>query len=235
MMCRLVIVPAVISIAVLACGLAYGAPSIFGPTGVLLTPNAEVVGRGGLDVGAHFIDLDTPLTGDMDLAAYKATVGLSDRFEVTGAFLSVDNGAVGADQDEFIVHGKYQLVPSRSHGTSVAVGVIDLFEDALGDIVFYGALSRTADRDMTHKRLVRGTVGLAFADNIGGRGDDTEIFASLEVGVSNRVIGLVERFNDDLSFGGRIEIVQRLQIHVASVQAGGDREFLIGGAYHASW
>ncbi len=123
-------------VAVWMCGMAFGAPSMLGPTGTLVMPDAEVVGRGAIDFGAHFADGKLPFVGEGDFAAYKGTVGLSERFEITGALVTIDrpapaNGQTGSagvgprqavpialNVDEFIIHAKYQLISRPERTTS---------------------------------------------------------------------------------------------------------------------
>jgi hypothetical protein len=231
------------------CGLAHGAPSILGATGVLVTPNAEVVGKGALEVGAHFADGNVPFVGEAELGVYKGTVGLSERLELTGALVSVEReatvGAAGTgvgrrqngprkmDDDELTVHVKYKLVSPPGEGCCVAVGVMDLFQE-VADPILYAAVGRTAGDTEAGERLVRATAGLAFANDIGGSGDDEEFFSSLEAELSDRLMALLEFFGDDVSFGGRF-CIGDLNVDVASVESGGGREFVFGGAYRLSW
>jgi len=46
---------------------------------------------------------------------------------------------------------------------------------------------------------------------------------------------VVDHFSDDFSFGARAGIGSHLSLDVASVEAGGDRELLLGGAFNLSW
>lgn len=219
---------AVVLTVVLACSVAHGAPSLYGPTGILFTPNAEVVGASSLDIGAHFMEEDG---GDM--SAYKATVGVCDRAEVTGTLFSLENGG---DEDEFLVSAKAQVVSGEDNGLSVAIGGMDIFEQVAANAMWYVVATKTMGDAEADERVVQASVGLLISEHIDmDDDDDAQSFASIAAELCDRVTALVEMFGEDVSFGGRVSVGDNFNVDVASVEFYGHREFLVGGAYHVSF
>lgn len=148
------------------------APAVRGYTGVIMTPNTEVVGQHALDIAAHTFDVDN-LGGvpnlDASSTTFAATVGIIEGLEATVAVRALDMGVLivgpggppgGVPQleDEQIgLHLKYQVLGEPDDSLGLAVGVTDVFEqwdDFMGmgsigplslssaDIGFYGVVSK---------------------------------------------------------------------------------------------
>jgi hypothetical protein len=225
---RSAVVSGVVVAVVLACSVAHGAPSLFGPTGILFTPNAEVVGERSLDLGVHFVDID-----GADVAAYKGTAGVCEGAEISGAYVTAENGV---DEDEFLVSGKVQLVSGEENGVSVAVGGMDIFEELFSDAIWYVAATRTMGDPGEGDRVVQVTAGLAISRHIDMEdGDDAEFFASVAGELCDRATGVVEFFGDDISYGARVGVGDNFSVDVGSLEFYGEREFIIGGAYNLSF
>ncbi len=105
---------------VLAVGAQAGRQSYFGPTGLLLTPTAEIPGTLGFMGSAYFTD----------------DSGDTEAYSLTGGFMTFEGSIAKLEGDgtETLLDLKYQYLPLSGLGArvlpfDVAVGVIDLTDE----------------------------------------------------------------------------------------------------------
>ncbi|MHB0936745.1 MAG: hypothetical protein ACYC6A_10180 [Armatimonadota bacterium] len=104
-----------------AAGIAYGYPSLLGPTGQVATPTADVTNLGALRLAATFYNTeDDDLALDNTLLA-RGTFGLLPILEVGAAIWRAD--IAGEDLDTISANAKLRL-PISLIGGSTAVGAI---------------------------------------------------------------------------------------------------------------
>ena len=110
-----------LSLLALSAGAACAAPSFFGPTGAINTPNAAVVPSGAYNLFLNFISSDPN-----DLARYGANAG----FGVTTPF---EVGLTRWDRERgdsrLVVNAKVMLPLQMKVPASLAVGVIDVTDE----------------------------------------------------------------------------------------------------------
>src|SRR5438876_517220 len=92
---------------------ALAAPNVFGTTGLLATPTADVLGQGEWNVHAHFINRDSFSTFGANYAPFQ-------NLEVGVTGVHVRGGGT-----QGIINGKYRLVPEKGNMPALAVGVVD--------------------------------------------------------------------------------------------------------------
>ena len=123
------------------------APSILGPTGVILTPNAQTVGDCRWNVGYHFWQSKD---GSTDINTVKANVGLGPNAEVGAAYFNYDYPSAytypyypynSYDDSETIWSFKYRFWNETETDPGVAAGVIDVGDQI--DLTAYLLVSKT--------------------------------------------------------------------------------------------
>jgi len=155
--------------------------SYFGPTGLLLTPTAEIPGTLGFMGSAYFVD---------DPGDTKA-------YALTGGFMSFEGSLARLDGDDAktLLDLKYQYHPMSGPGTSllpfdVAVGVIDLTDEL--DQSFYVVSSMPVNLGAKLSKSIP-----TFNANLGvGGGFFDGIFYGVELGWNNG-LGLIGEYDSD--------------------------------------
>lgn len=166
---------------VLAVGAQAGRQSYFGPTGLLLTPTAEIPGTLGFMGSAYFVD------DSDDTTAYA----------LTGGFMSFEGSLARLEGDgaETLLDLKYQYRPMSGLGTSllpfdVAVGVIDLTDEL--DQSFYVVSSMPVNLGAKLNKQIP-----SFKANLGvGGGFFDGMFYGVELGWNNG-LGLIGEYDSD--------------------------------------
>ena len=162
-------------------------PNFLGVTGALVIPSAHTIGE--RHVAAH-------LHGSSHLSSFGILGGLGDRFEVGLSILDPDDDFVDSG-NELIVNGKFQLLRETSGMPAISVGVVDAFDALDIDPSWYVVASKEFGN------LSEGKFGLTGHLGFGGGIYDEEIFAGVEVGLSQNITALADYANDDINIGLR--------------------------------
>lgn len=104
-------------------------PNAFGTTGLLFTPSAYTVGDRGIDGG---------IFATSNFETYGATVGLGNRLEVGGTYLS----SHGFGHSGFLANGKFALLRENAVIPALSVGITDAFDQLHRDPSFYVVASK---------------------------------------------------------------------------------------------
>lgn len=178
-------------------GLAHADAAWIGPTGLILTPTAEVAKEGAVDLQAHMVNRAT------DLGLYGGTCGLGTGLEVATSI--VDPNGAG---NNTLLHFKY----SRRFATgqlmepiSVAVGINDVTNEMAGRC-YYVVVTKELQLPAEALRGVRSaTISMGLANRDDNNGMDG-LFASAEVGLPHRLSALLEFDTDNFNCGLRYRI-----------------------------
>lgn len=108
-------------------------PNFFGATGLLLTPTAYTVGRGGLSAQAY---------GASDFSSFGATYGLFQNLEIGATYVDGRRHFDGG----FVANAKYLLLRENTVLPAVSVGVIDAFDQLGVDPSWYVVASKDFHR-----------------------------------------------------------------------------------------
>lgn len=180
---------------------AVAAPSYFGPTGNILTPDSEITPHPGFDIGYHrftdFLDV-----ADLDANVVHGNFALTPDVEVGLSWFDSDN-----DDSEVAVNGKWRIVRETATSPAIVVGVLDLTGDALNDDAsLYALVSKNLTafaEDITdsESKPLRGTLGI-------GTGFYDGFFAGLDWTFTPKVSLMLEYVQtdtaDDTQFNGGI-------------------------------
>ena len=162
------------------------AQTIIGPTGLVVTPTADVVGDRRVQVGYHMFAMDR---GDLEFSVPKINVAAGSRWEFTAAWFDVDGlcrcGDYHAEQyngdsrhewpvyddSDFVWGLKFKLHEESENSPAVAVGAWDLGDEI--DLSAYAVATKTFfDGSFLP---VKASLGFSSGD---------EVFADLFGGVS---------------------------------------------------
>lgn len=188
-------------------------PNIFGPTGVLRTPSADVLPFRAYNV--FFYGADAFLT-------YGVNFGLTSALEVGGSIFDPDRG-----RSKGLINAKYRFTRDTLTTPAIAVGVQDLADSI--DQSVYLAVSKGF-----------GTVALGGRKGLGLRAtagfgtgffDDT-FFGSAELFFTDRLTLMGEYDGRDLNFGASFRLGQG--VHVRGGLLDSD-EFFAGITYAAGF
>jgi len=177
-------------------GMAGAAPSHLGPTGVVATPTADVVGARQYDVAVDYIKWDE-FGEDVKSWPIRLLVGVSDKVEAGVGYTSWKNSAPTMKIIPF--HGKVMIVPESEKAPAVAIGagygrfkdpqfLNPAFTDDLKVTTVYAVATKTLTKapeegvvERGIKGMVRGSLGLMY-NKYGNSVSDsaTKPFASLE-------------------------------------------------------
>lgn len=167
-------------------GAAWGDASLFGPTGLLAIPTAELLGMTQWNVGASAIWI-----GDNDADVLYGNMGLLPRLEVGVARTDFDQG-----EAETLVNAKLGLLHAVPGEVSLAVGVVDLTDQM--DRSVYVVLSHTLGAGVLMRK---GTVTSPQVHVGIGGGRFDGLFAGLSATVEERVKVMAEYDGDDINLG----------------------------------
>ncbi|MDO8682892.1 MAG: hypothetical protein Q7N50_05355 [Armatimonadota bacterium] len=186
-------VSVVIGIALLVAGslAAFAAPSVFGTSGNIITPDDTIVAPGGLNLAYHGI---VDFAGSDDtLNIFGGNFGLFPNLEVGAAVAT--NG-----DSELLLNGKYRLLAETASRPAITVGAIDLSSELFSDAGIYILFSKSltqfaeevADRP---SRPLRGHLGL-------GDGPLSGVFAGLDWTLTPKLSAMLEFISDSELEGG---------------------------------
>jgi hypothetical protein len=225
---------AIVLISLLALCPASAAPSFLGYTGVLATPNTQLVGEDSVDLGIHSMPDASFLMGSPTVTPFTATFGATDNVEITAAFISRSGGS---GDDDFTFHLKYAVLNEPNDEVGLAVGLIDVLDQLGNSVPIYVALSKDLSGKVANCGPVPLTIGLMFADEppplVSGTSsaDEIQFFASATADIHEAVTALVEVLDDQLNFGVRFNVENDVHVDVGSMRD----EFVWGVSYHTMW
>ncbi len=149
-------------------GQVMASPAYFGYTGLMMTPTADTLKTGGVDVGAYFLN-----DNNRDTSFLSANVGLLDSLEVGAAMISPQHG-----DSNGILNAKLGLIKETIATPAVAIGMSDLT----------GQLDATPYAVVTKSLPLQGQSLWAPRVSIGvGGGRLNGVFGGLSAKIADRV------------------------------------------------
>jgi len=223
---------ALVALAMLFAGASWGADelSLFGSTGLVLTPTADQLSPAELSTQYHRIDNAGNLYGRRfspdwgDVTTYGVNVGLTSWLETGITRIQPDNV-----DNETLFHTKIGLNLKQMTGLrgapDLAVGVWDWTGQV--NRAYYLVLSR---RLTLHEDLATTVINghLGFGDNEDDRGALDGIFGGLDFTVGRSAVVQVEYDAKDFNAMVRYKIGHRLTADAGAV----DGKFLIGVSFN---
>ncbi len=182
-----------------------------GPTGLIRTPNAEVLDEGSARLSitnpAEIKSATVPPSTVPDFREqWTSTIGILPRVEAGAAYSDADIPGTLLWRD-ITLHGKIQLLRESDHRPSVAVGASNV-RQAVGDANLYIVGSKVlADG------RVRATAGVADGELDG-------VFGGAEVQLTPWAQAVVEYDGDRMNTALRLRPTPGAQIDVADMQGG---------------
>jgi hypothetical protein len=205
------------------------AMSLMGPTGVILTPNADVLGPPSRwAVGYHHMEREVTVMreyeADLDFDLPKVNFGIGDSVEVGATFVLVDTPF--DDEDDTVIHAKWRLLDDLDDDLRFAVGVWDIFDQI--ETRWYVVASKGFGEN---RRVADLSVGYMFGDDDphGYRqivGDS--VFASVTWHALSCLDVMGEVTEDDFNYGLRWWPMEEVNID-GFIMDGGD--WAVGVAY----
>lgn len=202
---------------------AWSAPSVFGISGNILTPDDTILASGSFNLAYHGV------TDGNTTSLWAGNVGLIPNLEV-GAAVETDGGT------NVLINGKYRLLTEKANRPAVTVGVVDA-GSKIGDnpgvfLLLSKNLTPTAE-NVTGKTAgpVRGHLGV-------GGGVLKTIFASLDWTVSPKLTLIGEVISDSdfqhesglVNAGARYAVTNDLRLDAAWIDF---KHFTFGASYQA--
>ncbi|MGQ9731871.1 MAG: hypothetical protein ACUVX8_11455 [Candidatus Zipacnadales bacterium] len=176
---------------------ALASPTVWGPTGLLLTPTADVPGTVKAQLGAWFVD---------DVANSVALdVGIGSGLEATGAWVDPDGG-----DSEPVLSAKWRFRQDSLTRPAIAVGIMDIGDRF--DVTPYIVVQKDFE--------VRG-YGLATSVGVAAPNSLLDGFfagAAMKVGGKYRI--MAEYDGDDINAGVRFPWRDRIEITAGLVRDG---------------
>jgi hypothetical protein len=169
---------------------AMAAPSVFGLSGNILTPDDLILAPGTFNLAYHGISFD----GGDNENIFSGNVGVFPNLEVGASVLT--NG-----DSDVIFNGKYRLLTETGTRPAVTVGVIDLASTAFADPGLFIMVSKsltTAAEEVTDRpsKPLRGHLGI-------GSGVLSSVFLGLDWTVTPQLSVMLEYISDS-DFGGSL-------------------------------
>jgi hypothetical protein len=174
--------------------------SFDGPTGLIRTPNAEVVPQGDVRISITNPAEVSGSTVPEFREQWTFTTGFLPGLEVGGAY---NNDPLR----DITFHGKWRLLPERAGRPAIALGASNVRANT-GEANYYGVASKT----LLNGRL-RASLGWSTGELDGP-------FAGLEGKLTSWATGLVEYDGERVNSGLRLTPVRRLQIDLANTEGG---------------
>lgn len=208
----------------LMCGIAAAEPTIEGPSGLLVSPTADVATPESAWIGGNYIqwkgnDIDSTIW------TYTITGGISENFEL-GAM-----GTFAQDADDgFGVNAKYLLMKEDPKMPGVACGIVYTdVGNTVTRLYLVGSKYYTADNNSTQKAMsFHGGVGYLNGDNID---NEWTFWGGADFNLSDKFIGIVEYIDADEGYNGFTYGVRYYGAENWTAQAGMiDGNFMLGAS-----
>lgn len=193
-------------------GAAFAAPSYFGMTGNILTPDDLILAPGDFSANLHSFQSDA----DNSPLVIAASVGAAENLELGLGYFDPD--VEGASSKTF-VNAKYGLLAETQRMPSVVIGALDLTGelDVDGDPSFFIVLGKNLTPVATDiagepSAPIRGMVGF-------GSGMYDGFFAALDWTLTPRVSAMAEFISEGsmINLGARIAITNELRVDAALI------------------
>ncbi|MBO7392615.1 MAG: YjbH domain-containing protein [Abditibacteriota bacterium] len=127
--------------------------SLFGPTGLGMTPTDNVAEKGELALGATYVDTGNQgFLGNTHAWSASANYGLINNLEVGVNYFDFHSSIWGGE-DDFMFNAKYRIFNEDKYGFGLAVGVADITAEYAKNPSFYAVAGKTFGGN------VRATVG----------------------------------------------------------------------------
>jgi len=200
-------------------GAALAAPSLHGPTGLVMIPTAEVLGMAQWNAGVTAVRI-----GDgADENVVYANLGLLPSFE-----LGFARDKFEASEAETVVNAKLRLAGPFPGETSFAAGLIDITDQI--DRSGYAVVSHTlgAGLLMREGQITAPQLHVGLG---GGRFDG--LFAGVSTTVNRRVGVMVEYDGEDFNAAAKWPLSVNLEATVAALD--GVEDFGVGVSFSNPW
>jgi hypothetical protein len=194
---------------------ACSAPSLLGPTGLLLTPTADALGQSEYNLG--FFVLDTDNANDNNV--WVGNVGVSNGVEVGAARVKRDGNR------DTILNAKYGIRPETEGSPGLAVGVIDATDEIESTVYFVASASLTRMLKTHHKEITTPTVHIG----VGGGGLDG-FFGGASVVLGDVLTLMAEYDTNDVNLGARLAVGPELRVHAGFINELND--FALGVSFN---
>ncbi len=184
------------AIGMVGAGLAHADAAWIGPTGMILTPTAEVAEEGTVDLQAHLVNRAT------DLGLYGGTFGLGTGLEVATSI--VDPNGPG---NNTLLHFKYShrfAAGQLIEPISLAVGINDVSNE-MADRCYYVVVTKDIRLPAEVRSVRSATVSVGLANSENNKSLDG-LFASAEVGLPHSLSAILEFDTDNFNFGLRYRV-----------------------------
>jgi len=192
-------------VSLLRFSVAYATPSVWGPTGLIEVPTAEVLSPGSFSVGANV------KTDGGTIFRIPMSVGASYGIE-----LGVTPTNIGTNS-YVIVNGKLQLLKEKEDIPAIAVGVTDIIDQYKQS--FYVVTTKTFGEE----KDLKFHIGL-------GTGLYEGPFLGLELNVP-KLGEVIFEYNHHFNGGLRITYIKPARIDIGFI----GNAFVIGGSYSAQF
>jgi hypothetical protein len=187
----------------LTSGPALAAPSFLGPTGLVLIPTADALGKSGFNVGLFRFDAED--RGDVNM--YAANIALDEHFEIGFTRRKPEYFS-----SETFLNGKYVFHRETEAHPAVAVGVIDFTGEV--DTTAYVTVSKVLGREYRWRYGEVVSPRLHFG--VGG-GQLDGIFGGISAAVAKRVMLMAEYDSNDLNLGAHFSLGRNFKVHLAAL------------------
>lgn len=193
---------------------AAAAPNYFGSTGLLLTPNADVL---------HIREWNVHVHGTDDFLTYGGNFGILENFEIgVSAFDRKHGGGTDA-----LINAKYLLVPEKKSVPAIAVGAVDITDEFDVDPSIYLVISKALGTLSS-----AGTTGLQLRAHLGiGQGIYDSVFGGVDLILTPRLLLMAEYDSNDFNFGARIGLTPEVRADLSVL----DGNFGAGLSYTAAF
>ena len=203
---------------VVSTSVAWGSPSLVGPTGLLRVPTADALGMLQWNAGAAMIWA----SGGPDESNIHANVGLLPRLEVGASRSELEDLA-----PETLFNAKYVFLKLPGE-VSLAGGAIDLTDQI--DLSAYAVLSHQLGAGVISPQgaltMPRLHVGVG-----GGRFDG--LFGGISVVVATKADVMAEYDGQDFNLGVRLPLIPRVELTAAAIDTFSD--FGLGLSVGSPW
>lgn len=180
------------------------APSLYGPTGLLVIPTADTLAQRSWNAHVHVVDTNQTLT------TFGVNYGVAKQFEI-----GVSGWDVSGFGTKALFNVKYAFLMETAKVPGLAVGGVDLASQIPGTdpgvyVVASKSLSSLLGGGLAKYNL-RGHLGYG-ANNVFG--DD--VFGGLDMQVTPKIQAMVEWLNGNLYFGGRVGVGPGIRAELGS-------------------
>jgi len=207
-------------------GLASAEPSLYGPSGLILNPTADIATPESAWIGVNNLSWDEEGL-DSSIWTYTLTVGVSEEMEL-GAM-----GLYASDADDgFSLNAKYLLIVEDEEMPSIAAGFTysDITDGQIS--TFYLVASKyfmADDIDINKAMSAHGGVCYRTGDAIE---EEWDFWGGVDFNLSEKIIGIVEYSDDEEGIDGLVFGVRYYANETWTAQAGMiDGNLIIGSSY----